>query len=163
MWPLSDLSTFTNTGSILCKNEHHFDIYDIAFANYFKNAIIKFPDEIKQDIWDWLNKDITIPELIEGLKILLKEYQQYLNIDDLQQFLETLLEKLNKDLEGNLLINAPEDVKSEISTSVDRSRSHRSHQVFSISHPSISQYVMRWLRSRISITLSQLKSGGPYT
>ncbi|MHA1542827.1 MAG: hypothetical protein ACTSQH_07605 [Candidatus Hodarchaeales archaeon] len=95
--------------SILCKNEHHFDIYDIAFANYFKNAIIKFPDEIKQDIWDWLNKDITIPELIEGLKILLKEYQQYLNIDDLQQFLENLLEKLNKDLEGNLLINAPEE------------------------------------------------------
>ncbi|GAH62279.1 unnamed protein product, partial [marine sediment metagenome] len=24
--------------SILCKNEHHFDIYDIAFANFFKDA-----------------------------------------------------------------------------------------------------------------------------
>ena len=36
--------------SILCKNEHHFDIYDIAFANFFKNAVIKFPDEVKQEI-----------------------------------------------------------------------------------------------------------------
>jgi uncharacterized protein with von Willebrand factor type A (vWA) domain len=100
--------------SILCKNEHHFDVYDIAFANFFKNAIIKFPDDIKQEIWDWLNKDITIPELLEGLKILLKEYQQYLNIEDLQEFLEELLLKLNKDLQGNLSINAPQEVKDEI-------------------------------------------------
>ena len=100
--------------SILCKNEHHFDIYDIAFANFFKNAIIKFPEDIKQEIWDWINKDITIPELLEGLKILLKEYQQYLNIEDLQQFLEELLQKLNEGLEGNLLINAPQEVKDEI-------------------------------------------------
>ena len=100
--------------SILCKNEHHFDIYDIAFANFFKNAVIKFPDDIKQDIWDWLNQDITIPELIEGLKILLKEYPQYLNFEDLQQFLEGLLQKLNDDLDGNLLLNAPEKVKEEI-------------------------------------------------
>ncbi|NHJ22592.1 MAG: hypothetical protein EAX91_16720, partial [Candidatus Lokiarchaeota archaeon] len=100
--------------SILCKNEHHFDVYDIAFANFFKDAIIKFPDDIKQEIWDWLNKDITIPELLEGLKILLKEYQQYLNIEDLQEFLEELLLKLNKDLQGNLSINAPQEVKDEI-------------------------------------------------
>jgi hypothetical protein len=100
--------------SILCKNEHHFDIYDIAFANFFKNAVIKFPDDIKQEIWDWLNQDITIPELIEGLKILLREYPQYLNFEDLQQFLEGLLQKLNDNLDGNLLLNAPEKVKEEI-------------------------------------------------
>ncbi len=100
--------------SILCKNEHHFDIYDISFANFFKNAVIKFPDDIKQEIWDWLNQDITIPELIEGLKILLKDYPQYLNIEDLQQFLEEFLQKLNDGLDGNILINAPEKVKEEI-------------------------------------------------
>jgi uncharacterized protein with von Willebrand factor type A (vWA) domain len=49
--------------SILCKNEHHFDIYDIAFANFFKDASIKFPEEIQQEIWDWLNKDVTIHQL----------------------------------------------------------------------------------------------------
>jgi len=100
--------------SILCKNEHHFDIYDISFANFFKNAVIKFPDDIKKEIWDWLNQDITIPELIEGLKILLKDYPQYLNIEDLQQFLEEFLQKLNDGLDGNILINAPEKVKEEI-------------------------------------------------
>ncbi|MHA2288366.1 MAG: VWA domain-containing protein [Promethearchaeota archaeon] len=100
--------------SILCKNEHHFDMYDIAFANFFKNAIIKFPDDVKQEIWDWLNKDITIPELLEGLKILLSEYQQYLNINSLEEFLEILMQRLNEDLDGNLLINAPQEVKDEI-------------------------------------------------
>ena len=34
--------------SILCKNEHHIDIYDIAFANFFKEAMVKFPEDIKQ-------------------------------------------------------------------------------------------------------------------
>jgi len=100
--------------SILCKNEHHFDIYDIAFANFFKDKMVNFPENIKQEIWDWLNKDITLPELIEGLQILLREYQQYLNIEDLQQFLEDLLEKYGEDAEKLLLINAPDEIKDEI-------------------------------------------------
>ena len=56
--------------SILCNNEHRFDIYDIAFANFFKDASIKFPEEIQQEIWDWLNKNITIlqlPAIVEKL------------------------------------------------------------------------------------------------
>jgi len=56
--------------SILCKNEHHFDIYDIAFANFFKDASLKFPEEIQQEIWEWLNKDIKIlqlPAIVEKL------------------------------------------------------------------------------------------------
>lgn len=56
--------------SILCKNEHHFDIYDVAFANYFKDAQLKFPDEIRQEIYDWLNKDISLlhlPAVVEKL------------------------------------------------------------------------------------------------
>jgi len=100
--------------SILCKNEHHFDIYDIAFANFFKNAMIKFPDDFKQEIWDWLNKDITFPELIEGLQLLLREYQQYLTAIDFQELLEELLTKYKDKLEDKLLINAPEELKEEI-------------------------------------------------
>lgn len=56
--------------SIMCKNEYSFDLYDIAFANYFKDASLKFPEEIQQEIWDWLNKDITIlqlPAIVEKL------------------------------------------------------------------------------------------------
>ncbi|MFW9987813.1 MAG: VWA domain-containing protein [Candidatus Odinarchaeota archaeon] len=100
--------------SILCKNEHHFDIYDIAFANFFTEAMLKFPDDIKQEIWDWLNKDITLPELIEGLKLVLKEYQEYINIEDLEKFLEELLEKFSSISENDVLFNVPEEIKDEI-------------------------------------------------
>jgi len=100
--------------SILCKNEHHFDIYDIAFANFFKEAMLKFPEDIKQEIWDWLNKDITLPELIEGLQLILREYQQYINIENLEQFLEELLDKYKGKFGNNLLINAPNEIKDEI-------------------------------------------------
>ena len=100
--------------SILCKNEHHFDIYDIAFANFFKEAMIKFPEDIKTEIWDWLNKDITLPELIEGLKLILREYQQYINIENLEQFLEELLQKYGAEFGDKLLINAPNEIKDEI-------------------------------------------------
>ncbi|NVM36172.1 MAG: VWA domain-containing protein [Candidatus Lokiarchaeota archaeon] len=100
--------------SILCKNEHHFDIYDIAFANFFKEAMVKFPEDIKQEIWDWLNKDITLPELIEGLQLLLREYQEYINIEDLEQFLEELLEKYGAEFGDSLFINAPNEIKDEI-------------------------------------------------
>jgi len=100
--------------SILCKNEHHFDIYDIAFANFFKEVMIKFPEDIKQEIWDWLNKEITYPEFIEGLEILLREYQQYLNTEDLQNFLEALLEKYGDQIGDKLLINVPSEIKEEI-------------------------------------------------
>ena len=100
--------------SILCKNEHQFDIFDIAFANFFKNAMLNFPEDIKQDIWDWLNKDITIPELIEGLQIILKEYDLYLNGEDLERFLEGLLEKQGLDFGEGLLINVPVEIKEEV-------------------------------------------------
>ncbi len=100
--------------SILCKNEHHFDIYDIAFANFFKEAMLKFPEDIKQEIWDWLNKDITLPELIEGLQLILREYQQYIDIDNLEQFLEDLLEKFKAKYGDAALINAPNEIKDEI-------------------------------------------------
>ena len=53
---------------ILCKNEHQFDVYDIAFANFFKDANLKFPDEIKSQIWDWLEKKMPFDELLKFLQ-----------------------------------------------------------------------------------------------
>ncbi|MFX0001634.1 MAG: hypothetical protein ACFE88_16105, partial [Candidatus Hermodarchaeota archaeon] len=100
--------------SILCKSEHQFDIYDIAFANFFKEAMLKFPEDIKQEIWDWLNKEITLPELIEGLQLLLREYQEYINIENFEQFLEELLEKYGAEFGDKLIINAPNEIKDEI-------------------------------------------------
>jgi len=108
------LEFYYTSRSILCKNEHHFDIYDIAFANFFKEAMVQFPEDIKQEIWDWLNKDITLPELIEGLQLLLREYQEYINIDNLEEFLEELLKKYGAEFGDKLLINAPNEIKDEI-------------------------------------------------
>jgi uncharacterized protein with von Willebrand factor type A (vWA) domain len=80
--------------SILCKNEHHFDIYDIAFANFFKNAALKFPDEIKQQIWDWLEKEIIPSELPDGFQEFLN---QNFDLEQLQKHFEELLKKQDEE------------------------------------------------------------------
>ena len=46
--------------SILCKSEHEFDVYDIAFANFFQGAMLKFPGELKEEIWKWLDSNIKV-------------------------------------------------------------------------------------------------------
>ena len=97
--------------SILCKNEHHFDIYDIAFANFFKDAMIQFPEDIKQEIWDWLQKDLTVPELAQALEAMLK---QYLNVEDFKKFLEDLLKKQSADIGDEIMIKVPDEIKDEI-------------------------------------------------
>jgi uncharacterized protein with von Willebrand factor type A (vWA) domain len=100
--------------SLFCKSEHQFDVYDIAFANYFKNAMITFPSDIKQAVWDWLDKEITLSELIEGLQILFREYGEYINIEDLEKFLEQLLNKEGINIDGNLVITNPDKIKEEV-------------------------------------------------
>ncbi|MFO8018784.1 MAG: VWA domain-containing protein [Promethearchaeia archaeon] len=85
--------------SILCKNEHLFDVYDVAFANFFKDAHLNFPGEIKKQIWDWLEKDIN-PEEVERFP---EEFQDVLGEFDLagmQQHFEDLLKR--QDEEHNL-------------------------------------------------------------
>jgi uncharacterized protein with von Willebrand factor type A (vWA) domain len=76
--------------SILCKNEHHFDIYDIAFANFFKDAGLKFPEDVKQQIWDWLQKEFNIAEFLQ-LPGRLKELMEHFDLEELQKHLERLL------------------------------------------------------------------------
>lgn len=78
--------------SILCKNEHHFDIYDIAFANFFKEASLKFPEDIKKEIWDWLSKKFNPQELME-LPFELSEIMEHFDIEELQKHFEELLKK----------------------------------------------------------------------
>ncbi|TXT60777.1 MAG: VWA domain containing CoxE-like protein [Promethearchaeota archaeon] len=76
--------------SIFCKNEHQFDVFDVAFANYYKNASLKFPGDIKKQIWDWLEKEIRFEEIPE-------EYKDYLefhfDIEELQKQFEELMQR----------------------------------------------------------------------
>ncbi|TFG21935.1 MAG: VWA domain-containing protein [Promethearchaeota archaeon] len=83
--------------SVLCKSEHHFDIYDIAFANFFKNASLKFPDEIKQQIWDWLDKEIDPQELPDNFQQFISEV---FDLEELQKQFEELLKKQDEDHDG---------------------------------------------------------------
>jgi len=80
--------------SILCKHENQFDIYDIAFANFFKNAALKFPDEIKQAIWDWLDKSLPPPQLLDQFREFL---DQNYDIEELRKQFEELLKKQNEE------------------------------------------------------------------
>ncbi len=80
--------------SIFCKNEHQFDIYDIAFANFFKDAQLKFPDEIKQQIWDWLEKPFEPDEIHPKYRQELLEFMDpNFDINQLQEHFEELLRK----------------------------------------------------------------------
>jgi hypothetical protein len=87
--------------SLFCKNEHQFDVFDISFANFFKDAQLKFPDDIKQQIWDWLEKPMDPDEVPPEYR---EEFQEFLNmnfdIEELQQKFEDLMEK--QDGEHNL-------------------------------------------------------------
>lgn len=80
--------------SILCKSEHYFDVYDIAFSNFFKDAQLKFPEDIKKEIWDWLNKDIDPNEFEEMMKrINFQELLEGYNLEELQKHFERLLKE----------------------------------------------------------------------
>ncbi|MHA1150142.1 MAG: VWA domain-containing protein [Promethearchaeota archaeon] len=79
--------------SILCKNEHQFDIFDIAFSNYFKNTDLKFPDDIKKHIWDWLEKKMPFDELVKFLpEDLMQRFQDY-DLAELQRKFEEMMRK----------------------------------------------------------------------
>ncbi|MFX1442608.1 MAG: VWA domain-containing protein [Promethearchaeota archaeon] len=79
--------------SILCKNEHHFDLYDIAFVNFFKDAGLKFPDEIKEELWKWLEKNVKILHLPFDLG----QWSQYFNSEDLEKQFRKLLGEQDKE------------------------------------------------------------------
>ena len=93
--------------SILCKNEHHFDTYDISFANFFKEASLKFPDDIKKEIWDWLNKEFSLEELLQ-LPFKMDEIMEYFDIEEFQRRFEELLKQ--QDDEHNFLPKVIEEL-----------------------------------------------------
>ena len=84
--------------SILCKSEHEFDIYDIAFANFFQGAMLKFPGELKEEIWKWLDSNIKVIHFPFSLDYI----TQYFTPEDLEeQFRKLLGEQKEKHNFGN--------------------------------------------------------------
>jgi uncharacterized protein with von Willebrand factor type A (vWA) domain len=83
--------------SLLTKRESEFDIFDISFANFFKDASIKFPDEIKEEIWDWLDKEFD-PAEIRRMNEEFEEFMKYnFDIEEMQELFERLMEKQDEE------------------------------------------------------------------
>jgi len=75
--------------SLLAKNEFHFDIFDIAFANFFQDANLKFPADISEEVWKWLEQDIDIM----NLPFSSEELAKYVDLEDLERQLRKLLDE----------------------------------------------------------------------
>ncbi|MBN1801181.1 MAG: VWA domain-containing protein [Candidatus Lokiarchaeota archaeon] len=85
--------------SILCKNEHHFDVYDIAFVNFFKDASLEFPEDIKQEIWDWLDKEFD-PDELGQLPTQFEDLLSKFDLEDLQKKFEDLMREQDEEHNG---------------------------------------------------------------
>ena len=76
--------------SILVKSETHFDAYDVAFKEYFQG--IETPEEITEQVLDWLNDPIRRLELTP-------EELARLDKMDFEELLRTLQERLREQTE----------------------------------------------------------------
>ena len=63
----SSLSAFYHLcRAVLIKSEADYDKFDMAFAEFFKG--VKTPEEIPEEVWNWLDKDLQVPaEFIERM------------------------------------------------------------------------------------------------
>lgn len=85
--------------SILVKSETDYDRFDLAFAEFFEG--ITTPEEIPEQIWDWLNQDVKTRDINDTT--MLDDY--VLELEQLQQRLrERILEQKEKHDGGNYWI-----------------------------------------------------------
>lgn len=78
--------------AVLVKSEVDYDRFDLAFAEYFQG--VKTPDDIPDQIWKWLDKNL--PEKEFDTK---KKFQQY-SVDKLRELFEKKLEEQKEEHNG---------------------------------------------------------------
>ncbi|HWQ77980.1 MAG TPA: VWA domain-containing protein [Anaerovoracaceae bacterium] len=85
--------------SILVKSEADYDKFDLAFAEYFKGIVT--PEDIPEEIWNWLNKDVRTRDIND--KTMLDEF--LLELEELQKRLrERIAEQKERHDGGNYWI-----------------------------------------------------------
>ncbi|MDD4122213.1 MAG: VWA domain-containing protein [Eubacteriales bacterium] len=85
--------------SILVKSETEYDKFDLAFAEFFKN--IKTPEDIPDEIWEWLNSDIRTRDIND--KVMFDSF--VLELEELQKRLqERIAEQKERHDGGNYWI-----------------------------------------------------------
>jgi uncharacterized protein with von Willebrand factor type A (vWA) domain len=78
--------------SILCKNEYLFDHYDIAFANFFKGTMLKFPVELRQELLEWLDKNVQVLHLPDSYELF-----ENIDLEDLERQFRLLLREQDEE------------------------------------------------------------------
>ncbi|NLE73877.1 MAG: VWA domain-containing protein [Actinobacteria bacterium] len=75
--------------SVLVKSETHFDQYDQAFQAAFEG--IETPQEIAEQVWDWLSDPLVIAGLSEEERRQLREWLGDTDLDELRRMFEERL------------------------------------------------------------------------
>lgn len=83
--------------AVLIKSEADYDKFDMAFAEFFKG--VKTPEEIPEEVWDWLDKDLgadaeMTKRMLQNLN--LPEY----DFEELQRMLEERLKEQKEEHHG---------------------------------------------------------------
>ena len=83
--------------AVLIKSEADYDKFDMAFAEFFKG--VKTPEEISEEVWDWLDKDLgsdaeMTKQMLKNLN--LPEY----DFEELQRMLEERLKEQQEEHHG---------------------------------------------------------------
>ena len=80
--------------AILVKSEAFYDHYDVAFQEYFQG--IEVPEDINDQIWDWLNDPLNNPLFDE----LQKQMADLMDFDELMKELEERLKEQTEQHDG---------------------------------------------------------------
>ena len=81
--------------AVLIKSEADYDKFDMAFAEFFKG--VKTPDEIPDEVWNWLDKELEVPA--EFIERMMKDLPQF-DFDELQKMLEERLKEQHEEHNG---------------------------------------------------------------
>jgi len=84
--------------SVLVKSETHFDQYDQAFQAAFQG--IETPQEIADQVWDWLSDPTTLPGLNEEERRQLREWLGSVDLDELRRMFEERLREQTEAHQG---------------------------------------------------------------
>ena len=76
--------------SILIKSEAHFDHYDVAFQEYFQG--IEGPEDISEQIFDWLKNPLTQKKFFE-------EHPELFNKMELEELMRELEKRFKEQTE----------------------------------------------------------------
>ncbi len=91
----SSLTGFYNLcRAVLVKSETYFDRFDLAFVQFFEG--VETPEQISEDIWNWLDKHLPPKNITEEM---LRAHKR-LSLEELEKMLEERLKEQDEEHHG---------------------------------------------------------------